>query len=274
MSSIGVRELAELFFGSRSIGGIIVMIRAAFDASMDHPCGITAVAGYIGSSDDWFEVEYKWNTRLAMLDMQRYRHTDVFRRYHYDEAIKVSLGFADILRKSKLRSIAASMLDTDWNLLEKDSEYLELYPQRQHACLDRLLGVLAEDVNLEYKDSPVALVFDNDYGNIEMASRVYEAWRKRTGHPGFFGISFIKSEQDWDVVPLQCGDLLAGAIRRDPYSREKLEKLFSDKSPFSKDMSVSTIRTWAMANGRSTQWSVAIAHEIEALKKRFASEGE
>jgi hypothetical protein len=261
--------LESLFFG-RSLGQhVMAVIRAAFDASMDRPCGITSVAGYIGDAHAWQDVEERWLNRLNVARLDRFRLTDVLFEFGLVAGLQCAEEFARILASSQLRFINAYMLDTDWALLDKDTDYSHIYPRREHACLDMLLGVLAEEARLEFKGEPIAVAFDNDYGNTKMAARVYEAWRARTGHPGFQVISFIAGEQPWDFVPLQCADLVAGVVRQDPFSKDLL-RASSERTLDAIDMAspVAAVARMAMSKGRGAMWSLSLAGEIEEILNR------
>ncbi len=259
---ITVRELDNLFFGQSPGRHVVAVIRAAFDASMGSPAGITAVAGYVGSINEWTPVEERWCNLLALKGMDRFRLTEVFQRYRERDAIDCAMQFADIVYDSKLKSVFAYMLDTDWSKIDKNYEYSRIYPQRQHACLDLLLTSLGDELDLEFKGMPNAVVFDNDYGNIEVAGRVYEAWKARTKHSGFGIVAFTKGQLEWDVVPLQCADLLAGSIRKDTVTTLDLN---ANKDGWSFPMdSISEVRLKAMAHGgRGQFWSIAVASDVE-----------
>jgi len=247
------------------------MIRAACDASMDHPHGITAVAGYIASADDWKPVEEKWTTLLTIKDLARFRTTEIIERYGWERGLECLNEFADIIEESELRHVTAHMLDTDWALLDKDSEYLKVYPERQHACLGMVLNALASEMRAPFSGKPIAVVFDNDYGNTAKAAAVYEEWRARTGHPGFDHIGFTKGTAEWEVVPLQCADLAAWVVRREPMSKDML-KSREDRSDmiWSKDP-LHKLSLKVLGNGSGAFWSIAMAREVEALKKRYPS---
>ena len=113
-------------------------------------------------------------------------------------------------------------------------------------------------------------MFDNDYGNVELATRVYENWRDRTKHPGFGAVAFIKGQQQWDTVPLQCADLLAGVIRRDPRTKDSLKSKADRVNPpiFAQSISMVGLKATALS-GRGTIWSIARAKEIDELIKKW-----
>jgi len=248
----------------------MVAIRAAFDASKDDPGGITVVAGYIGDADEWRQVEEKWKLRLALRKLRTFHLVEVMNELGAKAGLECADEFANIISASNLRAVTACMRDTDWALLDKDSAYRQIYPERQHACLGMLLSVLAEEAQLEFKGEPIAVVFDNDYGNVAKAAVVYEAWRERTGHAGFPTIAFMKDQLEWDVVPLQCADLLAWLLRRDPFSAEmlKAEAERSTSWPTSPTLTFHKVFT----SGRGAMWSLALAREVEeTLRKRRES---
>lgn len=262
MKPVSVRELEDLFFGRLPGRHIMAVIRAAFDASMDHPCGITAVAGYIGDADEWVRVEEGWRLLLGVNKMESFHLKEVFGRFGRAEGLRVTEQFANLVRRSKLRSVHSLMLDSDWSALDKDSEYAKLYPERQHACLDMLFQILGEEVDLEFKGERIAVVLDQDYGPISRPAAIYEAWKERIGHPGFGVISFTKGELGWDTVPLQCADMLAGLLRQDPISRMTLTEWLAGYKTPQKLTPLTRIATKAKNNGRGNLWSLEIAKSV------------
>jgi len=60
---------------------LMINLRAAFDASMDQPCGITTVAGYIAGQDQWLEVERRWNGHLAIAGLDYFHLREIKNRY-------------------------------------------------------------------------------------------------------------------------------------------------------------------------------------------------
>jgi hypothetical protein len=259
-------EFCELRFGSRNAGPMVmIMARGAFDASMDSPSGITAVAGYVGTPDQWQAVEDKWLPLLSLRGFARLRMSELFHIHKFDDALKIAQGFAEIVGQSDLRFVCAHMLETDWAILDKEDEFLTIYPERQHACLDLLLTVLAQELELEYRDIPAAIIFDNDYGNIEMAGRVYERWKARQGHPGFDYIGFTRDSVPWGAIPLQCADMLAWLVRRCPVSRDSLTRL--NGSLAADTTAQVTIAAYAaMKQGRNSRWSLQIAKELQEIE--------
>jgi hypothetical protein len=273
--SLAVRDIGALLFGKNPERCSLVLVRAAFDASMDSPSGNTVVAGYSGTIGEWESVEDRWNRQLLIDRWPSLRMADLTARFGLDGALKRATPYVEILGNSQLRAAYALLRDVDWSSSIRDAEYTKVYPHRQHACLDLLLGVFAEDVRLGYDEEPSVMVaFDNDYGNSEIAARVYEAWRSRTGHPGFTGVTYAKGNSEWDGVPLQCGDLLAWLTRRSAIWKSHLEKGFEFQSPdFYDELTLLAIRT--TARGRGVMWSDAIAKAVqETLKKMKASEAE
>jgi hypothetical protein len=134
-----------------------------------------------------------------------------------------------------------------------------------------LLGVLGDTARLEFKDASTAVVFDNDYEKPSRAAAIYDAWRERTGHPGFGPLAFTKGKLAWDITPLQCADLLAGLMRRDPASeawlnpQERLARL-NNPGP----MHHAALKA-AGARSRGTVWSLAVVESVVAARRRFGA---
>lgn len=266
---IRVREFEELLFGRSRRPRVLVMItvRGAFDASMDSGSGITAIAGYVGLVSDWEAVEEQWNAQLRERGIENFHSSAVFREFEAG-AVDVIRDFARIAGESRLRFVSAHMLDTDWSAQERPDEYARLYKERQHACLDLLLEVIAEDLNLEFKGIPASIVFCSDYGKSAWAMRVYDAWLTRTKYSGFGMISFTPGEKEWDIVPLQCADMLAGLVRHNSHALKDLESM--DGRAFGQKLApIAEVAHTAMTKGRGTRWSFALAKELaEIIKKR------
>src|SRR5262245_3705126 len=159
--------MARLVWGDEHGHRIMITLRCAFDSSKDSPCGVTAVAGHIGRVDQWHSIEKPWNNQLAVAGVERFHLTVIKFRFRGHSWIDVVRPFAKLARQAGLRAIYSYILDTDWTNGNHDSEYRRICPHREHACLDLLSDVLAEDVHLELGDEPITIVFDNDWGNHE-----------------------------------------------------------------------------------------------------------
>lgn len=270
-----VKELGAILYGRNAERFGLLMLRAGFDASMDSPAGVTVVGGYTGSISEWEAVEKRWNAQLDIDEISSFRMTEMMRRFGLEIGLDRVEPYVKIVGESSLRGVYAVMLDTDWTKAAKDPEYLRVCPQRQHACLDLLLTILEEDMSTGVAERPLMLVaFDNDYGNSEIAARVYEAWRERTGHPGFAGITYAKGEAEWDSVPLQCADLLAWLTRRNPMWRQQLERGTVAAPPPKMDK-LFRLALKASSQGRGAMWSDALAKSVaERLSQMKGASGE
>jgi hypothetical protein len=239
-----------------------VTLRATFDSSKDHPCGVTVVAGYIADATKWQSIEERWNNLLAVERMKRFHLNEIRARYSGDQWLMVVGSFASIAQKAEMRSVSSILKDTDWSSLGHDSEYRKLCPHREHACLDMLWEVLSEDVRLEFNSEPIAIAFDQDWGNRDAVMRLHDAWCKRTDHPGFN--IFFKGSVPWDTIPLQCADMAAGLLRLNPFSRSMLD----EEITFDSNNPVAEVASIAMPSGRGALWSKAVAERVEVQLQR------
>jgi hypothetical protein len=240
----------------------MVVIRAAFDASMDSPSGVTTIAGYVADADKWESIEERWNGLLFLAGLKTFHLNEIKTRYSDDgHWIEVVRPFAKLVADAELRSVNAVLKDSDWSRHDRDPAYRAVCPRREHACLDLLFGILAEDLRLEFGDDPAVVVFDNDYGTQQAVLEIHNAWTERTGHPGFN--IFFKGGVPWDSVPLQCADMVAGLLRMNPFNRALLD---NDPSGLDENDPLASVAGLALSSGRGSMWSDAIAKRVAEMK--------
>jgi hypothetical protein len=244
----------------------MISIHGAFDSSKDHPSGVTTVAGYIATIEQWKLVEDRWSSALTVAGFSEFHLTDIKHRFGQGWVDKVR-PFAKIIQDAELRSVTAMLRDDDWSRLEHDAAYLKVCRHREHACLDLLFGVLAEEVRLGFGNEPVALVFDNDWGNRDLIVRVHDAWCEREAHPGFN--IFLKGGVPWDAVPLQASDLVAGLLRTNSFSRSML----TDKIEIDDNDPATDIASMALAHSRGALWSLSVAQRVERMLSAKPKDG-
>ncbi|OBQ59607.1 hypothetical protein EFV37_21985 [Mesorhizobium loti] len=238
----------------------MAIIRAAFDSSKDQPAGITTVAGYLGNETAWLGIEERWNNALGVARIADFHLKDI--KHRFNDWVDVITPFAGILAQSNLRSVTASMKDTDWSDFGYHAAFREVLPTREAACLYLLFGVLADDVRLTFDNAPIVVVFDNDWGGKrEGVVRVHDAWCRDTGHPGFN--IFMKGGVSWDSIPLQAADLIAGLLRQSAFWRRGLDML-QEPGPID-PLSDLTIR--ALNQSRGAIWSKAYADKVAEVMR-------
>jgi len=248
----------------------MVIIRAAFDASYDQPKKVempaTSVAGYVGYLEAWEAIEPKWNAQLEKAGIERF-HLNDFRKKYRDTDFWMDdvRPFAEIIQQSGLTSVTANLWDADWHAAPHPPEYLEICPRPVHGCLDMLFNPLADELRLEYQPAPATIVFDNDFDSRHRIVKVHDAWCERTGNPRMD--VFLKGDQPWDAVPLQCADLLAGIMRLDTFYRHWLH---TGSAPDYSDNSM----LFGLAGmvrgkrGRGVMWSAAIGNKVEEAQRK------
>lgn len=190
----------------------MVVVKGYFDASMENPRGITAVAGHVGTEEAWAVVERRWKAELKFWDLERFHLTDVLAKMGGEKGMLCALAFSRIVMKpSGLNHFSAAINDVDFAAAPWRSEVRAIFPQRQHFCLWRLFDALQYirgRMRLEPEDQ-IQLVFDEDYESEAKALAVYDAWKEQNQHPGFDSVTVARR-----MTGLEVADLAAGITRR------------------------------------------------------------
>ena len=251
----------------------MTVIRAGFDSSKDNPCGTTVVAGFIAGADKWRSIEGQWNGLLALAGLETFHLTEIKHRFG-SNWVEVVEPFGDLLESVELRSISAILRDVDWSQQDHSPAYKAILPYREHAALYMLFGILAEDIELEFNNEPVAIVFDNDWDPPEKAGesviRIHNAWRERNQKPPFD--IFLKGRTDWESIPLQAADFLAGVLRVNPFPAMMLKQ--NDLGWLTAETPLAKLTRSLTTNGRGNFWSKDVAEKVAAIKKGLASSSE
>lgn len=209
---VRISELARAYHSRGSALRIMALLRAHFDASFTEPEGVTSIGGYVGTEAQWVAVEVAWAAALDMWGLDEFHLAPLL---HGETVLgrakgeMAALWFARILGESGLHSVGASFRDIDWSP-ERRTADAAWYPEPYHACLDMVLGSLAEHMRFEFPDDAVVVLVDSDTLEQAAAEAIFE--RKQALTKGQF-VSFGFSSRA-RCRSLQCADLYAGAERR------------------------------------------------------------
>ena len=125
------------------------MLRSYFDASFTAVPGITAVAGYIGTEAQWARVEAEWAENLRIWGLGDFHLADLPHQIGHEMTELCVKSFANIIEPSGLRHLDATLVDANWDRLERTDEHRARFPTRYHSCLHMLLNVLEDMMQLD-----------------------------------------------------------------------------------------------------------------------------
>ncbi|MCB1423361.1 MAG: DUF3800 domain-containing protein [Nitratireductor sp.] len=244
---IPIDELASIVLGKDG-DGLLAIVRAYLDASYDvKRSDYYVVAGFAAPSDVWKKIEKEWQEELAIWELDDFHLTDIYRCLGHERGTLCIGSFSNIMRKYKENYGFGIACELEfWN--NTDTGYEHPY----HFCLSTAFSVLKTQQSLERDDSDIALIVDQDFSPNETAQAIFDAHKKE--YPNFSTLTFGHRKS---IVPLQCADLAAGALR-----------MQWDKGIFSDNQEVIQHIMGAMGSGgRFSVYSQAAADQIDQILK-------
>ncbi|WP_332768554.1 hypothetical protein [Phenylobacterium sp.] len=189
------------------------MLRAYFDASMTKPSGVTAIAGYVASADQWLEVEKKWTAALAYWELDDFHLCELPHVMGHTKADLCALNFARIVVDAKLTGVSAGIEDAFW---ASRPLYAEAYGTPYHSCAHMLFDTLSQEVSLSvvHPPGPVAVVMDDDVPTHDFVQALFDRF-KEDGK--LVALTFSNRRA---TRLLQVADLAAGVMRRDWFEND------------------------------------------------------
>jgi hypothetical protein len=193
---------------------IFALFAAYFDKSSDAARGITSVAGYVASLDEWQAVERRWNSAITYWSrLEGFRdlggfHMSVLERSIGKENAELCVKyFSQILLQSRLQGIGAAILNDDWERSDwGDNKTIKLGSTYEQ-CLDLALDVLARHVNEAYPGKSIDVVCCRD----ARAHYIEQAFNRKAQQFSLFGT--LTTGTGANITLLQCADLGAGTLR-------------------------------------------------------------
>src|SRR5690349_17038979 len=203
---VSVVELARLLHPANSQRRLMALLRTYFDASFTDIPGVTAIAGYIGTDAQWAEVEAKWTQNLRYWQLDDFHLANLPHQMGRFKADLCAKSFANIIEPSGLFHLDATLVDADWDNLDRDDEHKEKFPHRYHACLYMLFSTLKDAMRLDFEGDQVAIVLDDDIKPPDAAQAIFNMY-KEGGESEFAALAFSDRRK---CVPLQSADLIVG----------------------------------------------------------------
>lgn len=185
---------------------VVAVLQGYFDASFTDGGGISTIAGYVGTTEQWQATEKSWIANLAYWEIDDFHLCDLVAKYGFGKTGLMVSTFAHIMRESGLRGFTAGLVDGDWEALEPDKAN---HPTRYHTCAAMLFRSLKIHVPLYYEGEALAVVMDEDVKPQSAVQGIFEGYRE--GGP----LSDLTFSNRKSTVAIQCADLIAGISRRD-----------------------------------------------------------
>jgi hypothetical protein len=194
----------------------MALLKAYFDASSGGDgSGTFAVGGFVGRESDWIAAEERWNEGKNTFSIDEFHLADVMFNLGREMGSLCVLHFSKIMGMSNLHGIGASCDVAHWK--SHDTGYKHPY----HFCFSMALGVLCEEVALEFGSDPVALVVDDDFKPPDLAHDIFAAHKRQNGNI-FASLRVGNRRTDPQI---QYADLAVGALRK-----EWLDGLLNNKT--------------------------------------------
>lgn len=190
---------------------LIAVLYVYLDASKTEESeGITSVAGYVGSCDEWQRVEKEWVEALAYWNLPKFHLSELGRRIGHERKRTCVEYFANIIRASNLAAIGCAALDRGWPAEMKLTGIARENPKYAW-CLRSTLLRLIDAVNSKYPGEYVSVVCDKD-ANPNLILEIFQSVQK--DHAQLANIQVSTNKGDARIIPLECADLIAGWFRR------------------------------------------------------------
>ena len=208
--AFSVSELAGVVCPPNSKHRLMALLRAYCDASFTHAdnaAGWTSVAGYVGTEDQWRDVEREWTDLKRQWNLQEFSVANILAGRTHVGRTNAELcvrSFGKIIGASGLQGVSACINDADWEATYKSPRF----PTKYHSCLSLLFHVLDQHIGLEYQGDQVAVICDTDQKNGDALAALCDAWRQES-----HVIASITFGRRLSYPMIECADLCAGSVR-------------------------------------------------------------
>jgi hypothetical protein len=215
-----IAELADWLHQSSSTWKSMALLRAYFDESGTHGSTITAIGGYVATSDTWDLLEKAWREEIALFaDMGlksfhmsecisgtgQYERISFFHRHAHIKRM------SEILRDADVQAIGVWVDNNDWAEMN-EPELLAAFPKPYNLCFDHMVRFLREWSKSKVGGERVVPMFGY---TLEYSPKTIELYGAETWYRDVLGaIAFDSPDY---VLPLQTADFVAHQIRQDAH---------------------------------------------------------
>lgn len=210
-ASLSISDLAKVICPPGSSRRVMALLRAYCDASFSDPrigAGWTAVAGYIGSDDEWSSVQKQWIENKRDWGIREFSIANILAgevagvgRTKADLCVG---SFGKIINGSSLQGVSAAIKDADFEQAYKSDRF----PTPYHMCVSMLFHIIDQHMDLEFRGDHVAIVLDTDAADDDALRALVDEWKVTS--PIIASVTWARRSQ---FPVLECADLCAGTER-------------------------------------------------------------
>lgn len=191
------------------------MLKACLDKSSDHPCGLVVVAGYLGTLDQWSNIESKWNNGLCdwrsrpqFASLGYFHMSKLTRCIGQDLANDCMNFFARIISESELQAVGAAVYEPDWRLPDWKHDKTQKLCSPYQQALSMTLDVVGKQALARSANDGVSIVCCED-DKKSLTEETYHTAKQK--YPSFVKFAIESAAQS---IGLQCADLGSGLLRK------------------------------------------------------------
>ena len=188
----------------RSGRKLIAVLYAYLDASKTEiGKGMTVVAGYLASLEEWERLEAEWRGALEDWKIPRFHHTELNWLVGHEKHDMCLRYFENIIKGSELGAVGAVLQDENWDMRAEFAIPVPFHLKKYSQCLQSVLEVISHSASGE----DVAVICDCDDGKDAMQS-IFLAAKEKHSNLATLTIGSMKS-----MLPLQAADLACAWLR-------------------------------------------------------------
>ena len=233
--SVGIQDLAPVVFRLGREGEFFVWSISLDDSADGQRKKIFVVAGFLGDSEDWFEVERLWEKRIKSEGLSYFRATECYsltgefiklvKQYGAPTARDKSGVLLDdlklLIKSSNLQAFCLGVSIDDYKTVrDEPNGHLVLEQDPYIQAHKMLIYAVARVVRASESPSPVAFCYDEH----SKAAMLQKDWAKfKENHPMAAECMATLMPLDDKTTPaVQAADLIAHSTKR--YFENRIDK--------------------------------------------------